>query len=792
MQLKWLVVFVVVGVQALTAGLVAITTWIVVTEAVESDTVRTTRTVASSVRLRYERFIDPATDAVDLARFVLQRHGPVTVSIDTFERFLFDQLGNHPVVDALYLGRSTGDFMMVKRVKAPGPPTFLTKRIDVEGGERTVRFYLRDRNFALLRWWRDDEDAYDPRTRPWYRAAREQTEGGGRAWTEPYVFFTSGTPGVSTANAVIGESPEQWGAVSVDIETGSFSHFLSTLALPGGGEAFIADWHGNVIALPSPLGPVGEKLFAHGDLDDRPAVLDALHAADPGALQAARDGMILRNVRVDGRAFVIQLLGFESAGMPWSIVVAVPEDAVFGWIYRLRDQILAVCLAAGVLAIAVLMVFWHRSIERPVEAIDRRLARIARGESSEETLVSAPPELRRIDQAVIAAGRLIQDRDLARSRLIDRLSELVDAMEQAPVGIAILDADRCLSFANRAARSALSLPDGREGRLDLTALGMTEAEFAARLGALRAGRTVRVEAVLSPREGADGAEFDIVLSPLRDGDAPHVVMVLEDVSAAKALEAGLVRAREAAERSDQAKTLFLAQMSHEFRTPLNAIVGFSELLTATGEVEPDRLRQYLGHIGESATLLLTMIERILEYARYESGEVVTVPRPTDVPAALRAAIASVQPEADAAGVTIEFEVHGQVEPVAGDPETLAHAFAQLLANAVKFSPGGSTVSVAAAPRQAGGGPRSVTVGIVDRGSGIDAADLPRVFEPFWKGPSHLRANSDGPGLGLAIARRIINGFGGQIEVDSAIGAGTRVVATLPVFERPDLQSSNDA
>lgn len=789
MHLKWLVILVFAGVQTLTAASVALTTWAVVTNSVETNTATTTRAVADTVRLRYEQFVDPATDAVDLARFILQQHGTIDVSLDTFERFMFDQLAGHPVVDALYLGRSSGEFMMVKRVQAPGAPTFLTKHIRVTPEQRTVEFRLRDREFRPLRSWRDDSDPFDPRTRPWYRVAREQSQGGSQRWTEPYIFFTSGAPGVSTANALIGTSPEDWGAVSVDIETGSFSRFLSSLALPGGGEAFIADWHGEVVALPSEMGEIGQALFAQPDDTRRPALLLALIEIDPQILEATDNGRVLRDVVVGGRSYIVQLVGFAEAGMPWSIVVAVPEEAVFGWIYRLRNQIMAVSIAACVLATLLLLLFWRRAIERPMAAISSRLEAIGAGGEGAGPPVHGLKEMRQIDQAVIAAGHMISERQAARLTLIDRLRELVEAMEQAPVGIAILEADRHLSFANRTARTALSTGAGEDVRVDADDLGMTEAEFAAKAELVRGGRTLRGEVVL-PAAGGEETEYSVLLSPLGEGDEARILMVLEDISTANVLEAGLVEAREAAERSDQAKTLFLAQMSHEFRTPLNAIAGFSEMLQANGSVSSEKAHQYIGHISASAATLLDMVDRILEYARYESGSVGKAPRPTDIALVLEAAIAAVRPEADAAGVTVELSLHGPLEPVAADPAMLARAFEQLLANAVKFSHPGSVVSVAAAPRP-GKESRRITVGIVDRGRGINVADLPWVFEPFWKGGSHLRASTEGPGLGLAIARRIITGFGGQIEVDSAPGEGTRVVATLPVFSAFGKDRSND-
>ena len=800
MQLKWLVVLVVVGVQVLTAGIVAVTAWAVVTDAVETNLARATRAVADTVRLRYDRFVDPATDAVDLARFLLQQHGSLDVSLDTFERFLFNQLGDHPVVDALYFGRSTGEFLMVKRVHAPGAPTFLTKHIQGTADARTVEFRLRDRRFEPIRTWRDDDDTFDPRTRPWYRAAREQADDGDRAWTEPYVFFTSGQPGVSTANAVIGDSPENWGAVSVDIETASFSRFLSTLALPGGGEALIADWQGEVIALPSSLGPTGRTLFAETETGGRPAILEALNDTDPGLLAAARDGIVLRNLQVGGEAFIVQLLGFEDAGMPWSIVVAVPEEAVFGWIYDLRDTIVAVCLSAGILAVASLMVFWRRAIERPVAAIGARLDRIARGPDSAEPstdgasvdarLIDAAPELRRIDAAVMAAGEIIAERERARREVIDRLSDLVEAMERAPVGIAILEPDRRVVFANRQARDALSIAEDTTARLEAASLGVSVLELEAKVALVGAGRTVRSEVRLISPDGVE-TDFTLLMASLGSGETARLVVVLEDVSAAKQLESGLIDAREAAERSDKAKTLFLAQMSHEFRTPLNAIVGFSELLRDVDPFDRARASEYVTHIHGSAAVLLSMIERILEYARYESGEAGAAPMPTDVVAAMRDAVATVQAQADAAGVTVELDLHGRLDPVAGDSGLLSRAFEQLLSNAIKFSASGDSIAVAVAPHRAAGIRPSVVVGIADRGCGIGSADLPHIFEPFWKSASHLRANPDGAGLGLAIARRIITGFGGQIEVDSAPDQGTRVVASLPIAAAAGGRRSND-
>lgn len=227
---------------------------------------------------------------------------------------------------------------------------------------------------------------------------------------------------------------------------------------------------------------------------------------------------MLRDVIVGGQPHIVQLVGFAEAGMPWSIVVSVPEETVFGWVYRLRDRIIWVSVAASVVATLVLLLFWRRSIERPMAAISSRLAIIGAGGYSGDPRCGGKgnaPDRCGGDRR----GRLINERQSARLELIARLRDLVEAMEQAPVGIAILEADRRLGFANRAARIALSVDEGEDESIDAAVLGMTEAEFAAKAELVLNGRTVRGEAALPGPAGVT-SQYGVVLSPLSDG-APY-------------------------------------------------------------------------------------------------------------------------------------------------------------------------------------------------------------------------------------------------------------------------------
>lgn len=229
-------------------------------------------------------------------------------------------------------------------------------------------------------------------------------------------------------------------------------------------------------------------------------------------------------------------------------------------------------------------------------------------------------------------------------------------------------------------------------------------------------------------------------------------------------------ARRSAERANLAKSQFVTALSHELRTPLQAITGFTENLQ-TLDLSPDQRHQALERIGQASTHILSIVDDVLDLARVEAGAMPIDLTAVEASEVIVASIALIQPLADRRDVCL---VHGgPTLTVRADRRRLQQVVLNLLANAVRFSPAGSTVAVTTVAA-ADGGPR---IDVVDHGPGIPASLLARLFVPF----DRLGADAGregGAGLGLVLARRLTEAMGGTLELSSVVGSGTHVSVAL--------------
>jgi PAS domain S-box-containing protein len=254
----------------------------------------------------------------------------------------------------------------------------------------------------------------------------------------------------------------------------------------------------------------------------------------------------------------------------------------------------------------------------------------------------------------------------------------------------------------------------------------------------------------------------------------------QDVTELHAARAELMESKLRAESANQAKSRFVASMSHELRTPLNAIIGFSELLqNDDGMLNEERRREYARDIHSSGKHLLSVINDILDISRIEAGKVTLDEDVTPIADLVESAFRMVRPRAEETGVTIEYQVEAGLTEVFADRRLLLQTLLNLASNAVKFTERGGRVEIMARGADDGG----VEIAVRDTGIGMSAADVARVGEPFLQVDGRLSRKFEGTGLGLVIAKRLLEMHGGTLEIESALGKGTTMTICLPESRR---------
>ncbi len=302
---------------------------------------------------------------------------------------------------------------------------------------------------------------------------------------------------------------------------------------------------------------------------------------------------------------------------------------------------------------------------------------------------------------------------------------------------------------------------------------------------LSTGRFIAAEFRLRKRNGEWLWVQSLGRSIERDsrGRAMRLTGVVHDISNQKRTEAELARAKDAAEAANRAKSLFLANMSHEIRTPMTAILGYIDLIAAEcGGVcsfAQHHIRDYLSSISRNADHLMRLINDILDFSKIEAGTLELDRRPCDVFEIVEDSLQWVRPSANRKGIALDCVWEpGHPEQIITDPVRLRQVLVNLLGNAVKFTDRGSVrLRVTAADRH---GRSSLLFEVADTGIGITQDDVSKLFQPFSQVEQSHSRRFEGSGLGLAISRRLTQLLGGEIEVESVPGQGSRFSLFLPI------------
>jgi len=280
--------------------------------------------------------------------------------------------------------------------------------------------------------------------------------------------------------------------------------------------------------------------------------------------------------------------------------------------------------------------------------------------------------------------------------------------------------------------------------------------------------------------GAEGAWLDLTLRRL---DETRLIATLSDATPGRLREAALERARADAEALNIGKSRFLANMSHELRTPLNAIMGFSDIMRQKifGSL-PGKYVEYADLIHDAGSHLLDLINDVLDMSKIEAARYELSLERLDAREPVQAALRLMRLQADDVGVQLRGVLPSQPLDVDADRRALKQIALNLISNALKFTPRGGLVSVSM--RSSAG---MLDLSVADTGVGISKADLERLGRPFEQA-GDVSQQAQGTGLGLSLVRAFAELHGGEMNIESQLGAGTAVTVRLPVLV-PEMEAA---
>ena len=410
---------------------------------------------------------------------------------------------------------------------------------------------------------------------------------------------------------------------------------------------------------------------------------------------------------------------------------------------RGQRDVLISGFVALVAALALAAAF-SRAVSNPVVELRDVAQALAAGDLSRRPALSAPGEVgdlaaavHRMAEQLTSRLKALEDDDMHMNAVIESLQE----------GVIAVDARRQIVQVNESGRRMLRLPDKVPFSADRLPRDRTLREA---LAAAFSGESTEPTEIT-----VDGQSMMLTARALGDGG---VVLAVFDLTASRRVEAV---------RRD-----FVANVSHELKTPLTVILGFAETLAA-GDVPPEQGQRFVEAIQSNAQRMQQIVDDLLDLSRIESGGWVPNPAAVDLRAVASEVAMGRQRAALEKGVRLTVEISEGGECAFADPTAIRQVYANLADNAIRHTNAGAIVLFSERSE------RGTTIGVRDTGVGIAPEHLSRIFERFYRADSGRARGSGGTGLGLAIVRHLVEAHRGRVRVLSAPGQGTTVSADFP-------------
>ncbi len=438
------------------------------------------------------------------------------------------------------------------------------------------------------------------------------------------------------------------------------------------------------------------------------------------------------------------------AGIYWSSAAGVSSDAAAAVRHSLW------LAAAGIFVITVVVSFTFSLLfSSRINRVKRFAERAAAGDFTPLQRAAAGDELADLADAV---GGMVAQLGQTIHTLTDERNRSAAILGSMVEGVAVVGGDERILYCNQAFEQILELPQGSSQGKKLVE-GLRQADLVTAVRQVLPGGdevTGEVEVGTVRRRS-----FSVTAAPVRAAEASSAVLVLHDITELRRLE--------------RVRRDFVANVSHEFKTPLTAIQGFAETLLGGALDDKANRKRFVEIIREHARRLARLTDDLLKLSRIEAGRLDLESRPVSVAGLVNGCVETARLNAESRGLRIAVELPEGLPPVRGDAVQLDEVLQNLIDNALQYTPSGGRIDVTAYSNG-----HEVIFTVADTGIGIPESDLERIFERFYRVDAARSREAGGTGLGLSIARHIVDAHGGRIWVESAVGQGSRFRFSIDV------------